>query len=113
MCRFDGDGMVHACRIKGGNVPPTATAYVQTHRLKREVKQGFPLYLKGYVPPLHSSLIQLPGFNAHIHCLAVYSLANCSYGHGPCFSHEGMILIGHTVVTLWPHGHPHALVMST
>ena len=37
--------MVHACRIKGGKAS-YRNRLVQTHRLKREVKQGFPLYLR-------------------------------------------------------------------
>ncbi len=61
LCRFDGDGMVHACRIKGGKAS-YSNRLVQTHRLKREVKQGFPLYLR--VRPSPACLSLLPGFNA-------------------------------------------------
>ena len=45
MCRFDGDGMVHAVRMKGGKAS-YSNHLVQTHRLKRELKMGFPLYLR-------------------------------------------------------------------
>jgi hypothetical protein len=42
-CRFDGDGMVHACRIKDGKVSYSARL-VQTNRLKRELDLKYPVY---------------------------------------------------------------------
>ena len=41
--RFDGDGMVHACRIKDGKIA-YSNRLVQTHRLQRELNLGFPVY---------------------------------------------------------------------
>ena len=49
--------MVHACRIKGGKAS-YSNRLVQTHRLKREVKQGFPLYLRVCSLPHVSKLDQ-------------------------------------------------------
>ena len=37
--------MVHAVRMKGGKAS-YSNHLVQTHRLKRELKMGFPLYLR-------------------------------------------------------------------
>ena len=55
--------MVHACRIKGGKAS-YSNRLVQTHRLKREVKQGFPLYLRVCHSPrsllMATKLLQLP-----------------------------------------------------
>lgn len=63
MSRFDGDGMVHACRIKGGKAS-YSNRLVKTHRLQREVKQGFPLYLRvccNPCVPLTGLLLLMPG----------------------------------------------------
>ena len=43
--------MVHACRIKGGKAS-YSNHLVKTHRLQRELKQGFPLYLKVHAHPI-------------------------------------------------------------
>ena len=43
--RFDGDGMLHACRIKGGKVS-YCNRYVVTARLVRERSLGFPIYMR-------------------------------------------------------------------
>lgn len=42
-CRFDGDGMLHAVRIKGGKAA-YSNAYVQTSKYKQEKKAGRPLF---------------------------------------------------------------------
>jgi carotenoid cleavage dioxygenase-like enzyme len=44
-CRFEGDGMVHACRIKGGKVS-YCNRFMQTHRLAKEKAAGRPVYAK-------------------------------------------------------------------
>ena len=43
--RFDGDGMIFACRIKNGEVN-FSNQYIQTNRLQQEKKAGHPLGLK-------------------------------------------------------------------
>ena len=43
--RFDGDGMLHAVRIKGGKASYSNT-YVKTAKLQAERRAGFPLALK-------------------------------------------------------------------
>ena len=43
--RFDGDGMLHACRIKDGKVS-YCNRYVSTARLERERSLGFPIYMR-------------------------------------------------------------------
>lgn len=43
--RFDGDGMLHAVRIKAGKAS-YSNAYVQTSLLKQEKKSGKPLKLQ-------------------------------------------------------------------
>ena len=43
--------MVHACRIKGGKAS-YSNHLVKTHRLQRELKQGFPLYLRVHSHPI-------------------------------------------------------------
>lgn len=45
MHRFDGDGMIFACRIKDGHVN-FSNQYIQTNRLKQEKTAGHPLGLK-------------------------------------------------------------------
>ncbi len=45
--------MVHACRIKDGKVA-YSNRLVQTHRLQRELKLGFPVYQR--VRPLNHEL---------------------------------------------------------
>ncbi|KAK9839226.1 hypothetical protein WJX81_002592 [Elliptochloris bilobata] len=42
---FDGDGMLHACRFKGGKVS-YCNRYVATARLARERDLGFPIYMR-------------------------------------------------------------------
>jgi len=42
---FDGDGMVHACRIKNGTVS-FCNRYVQTSRFKQEKALGWPAFMK-------------------------------------------------------------------
>lgn len=42
-CRFDGDGMLHAVRIKDGKAA-YSNAYVQTSRWKQQKKAGRPLF---------------------------------------------------------------------
>jgi carotenoid cleavage dioxygenase len=42
---FEGDGMVHATRIKDGKAS-YCNHFVQTHKLKEEKKAGFPIYAK-------------------------------------------------------------------
>ncbi len=49
-CRFDGDGMLHAVRIKAGKAS-YSNAYVQTSLLKQEKKAGKPLKLQ-VCPPV-------------------------------------------------------------
>lgn len=44
--RFDGDGMAHAVRIRGGNKASYANRYIQTHRLQGERAAGFPYFQK-------------------------------------------------------------------
>ena len=44
-CRFDGDGMLHAVRIKAGKAS-YSNAYLQTSLLKQEKKAGRSLKLK-------------------------------------------------------------------
>ncbi len=43
VCRFDGDGMLHAVRIKDGKAS-YSNAYVQTSKYKQEKKAGRPLF---------------------------------------------------------------------
>ena len=45
VCRFDGDGMLHAVRIKAGKAS-YSNAFVQTSLYKQERKAGKPLNLK-------------------------------------------------------------------
>jgi len=45
LARFDGDGMLHACRIKDGKVS-YCNRYVATARLARERSLGFPIYMR-------------------------------------------------------------------
>ncbi|KAK9918068.1 hypothetical protein WJX75_000916 [Coccomyxa subellipsoidea] len=57
---FDGDGMVHACRIKDGKVA-YSNRLVQTNRLKRERKLGFSVYqrfgdMRGFWGVFHAGL---------------------------------------------------------
>ena len=47
-CRFDGDGMLHAVRIKAGKAS-YSNAYVQTSLLKQEKKAGRALKLKAWL----------------------------------------------------------------
>eukprot|EP00878_Enallax_costatus_P010867 GHUV01011347.1.p2 GENE.GHUV01011347.1~~GHUV01011347.1.p2 ORF type:complete len:199 (+),score=59.97 GHUV01011347.1:2000-2596(+) len=42
---FEGDGMVHATRIKDGKAS-YGNHFVQTHKLREEQKAGFPVYAK-------------------------------------------------------------------
>ncbi len=49
-CRFDGDGMIYACRIKDGSIN-FSNRYVDTNRLIQEKAAGHPLGLK--VNPHH------------------------------------------------------------
>ena len=44
-CRFDGDGMLHAVRIKGGRAS-YSNAYVRTTRLEKEQAAGRSLFSK-------------------------------------------------------------------
>jgi hypothetical protein len=44
-CRFEGDGMVHATRIKDG-AASFCNAWVDTHKLREEKRAGFPMYAK-------------------------------------------------------------------
>jgi carotenoid cleavage dioxygenase-like enzyme len=44
-CRFEGDGMVHATRIKDG-VASFCNHFVDTHKLREEKRAGFPIYAK-------------------------------------------------------------------
>ena len=48
--RFDGDGMVHACRIKDGRVS-YCNKWVRTNRIKHEDLVHFPVIMK-----VHSAL---------------------------------------------------------
>ena len=43
--RFDGDGMLHGCRLKGGKASYCNHA-VRTARHKQELEAGTPLYFK-------------------------------------------------------------------
>lgn len=43
--RFEGDGMVHATRIKDGKAS-FCNHFVQTHKLKEEQRVKFPIYAK-------------------------------------------------------------------
>ena len=70
--------MVHACRIKGGKAS-YSNRLVQTHRLKREVKQGFPLYLR-VCPSQHPPIV------SRIQCDTTVAL----YLGMDCLLHEGM-----------------------
>lgn len=45
MHRFDGDGMVHACRIKDGRVS-YANHWVRTSKLAQEQAAGKPIFMK-------------------------------------------------------------------
>ena len=69
-CRFDGDGMVHACRIKGGKAS-YSNHLVKTHRLQRELKQGFPLYLRVHSHPT------LPCLFLHAACWLLACSMHC------------------------------------
>lgn len=53
MCRFEGDGCVHATRIKDGKAS-FCNHFVRTHRFKEEQRAGFPIYAK-----VSSSCLQL------------------------------------------------------
>lgn len=44
-CRFEGDGMVHATRIRDG-VASYCNHWVRTHKLAEEQRAGFPIYAK-------------------------------------------------------------------
>lgn len=44
-CRLDGDGMLHACRIRGGKVS-YSNLLVKTHKLLCEQKAGAPVFSK-------------------------------------------------------------------
>ena len=65
LCRFDGDGMLHAVRIKDGKAA-YSNAYVQTSRFKQERKAGRPLFFRvstsSYTPenPLPCLHLQCP-----------------------------------------------------
>ena len=52
--RFDGDGMIYACRIKDGTVN-FSNRYVETNRLRQEKAAGHPLGLKVNMTDEHSS----------------------------------------------------------
>lgn len=52
-CRFDGDGMLHAVRIKDGKAA-YSNAYVQTSRFNQEKKAGRPLRLRVTTIRLHT-----------------------------------------------------------
>lgn len=45
MHRFEGDGMVHATRIKDG-AASYCNHWVRTHKLQQEQRAGFPIYAK-------------------------------------------------------------------
>ena len=42
-CRFDGDGMLHACRFKDGKVS-YCNRYIQTNRLNQEQRAQRPIF---------------------------------------------------------------------
>jgi hypothetical protein len=44
-CRFEGDGMVHAVRIKDG-AASYCNHWVRTHKLAEEQRAKFPIYAK-------------------------------------------------------------------
>ena len=54
-CRFDGDGMLHAVRIKAGKAS-YSNAYVQTSLLKQE-KEGWQAPQATGMPPRQTPLV--------------------------------------------------------
>lgn len=64
-CRFDGDGMLHAVRIKDGKAA-YSNAYVQTSKFKQEKKAGRPLFFT-VGPPIVQQV------SADATCLAGFS----------------------------------------
>lgn len=64
--RFDGDGMLHACRIKDGKVT-YCNRYLETFKLAQEAAVGFPTFSK--VLPHMSGLASLASAqNVHHAC---------------------------------------------